>query len=342
MTSVGIVDLQHHAPARFMTASEIAEVSGIPLEIITERFGLAGKHIAAPDEHVSDMCIAAARPLVERNDVAAIDAVVYFGSHWKDRSVWQVAPKVQHALGIEGFSLETINVSAGAPFALKVVRDMLRSDESLDTVLLVGASKESQLLDYTNPRARFMFNFGDGAVAVLLKRDLERNQVLGSALMTDGSFTDQVSVPAGGSIEPASHASVDGRRHFLDVADPTDMKERLDPITIKNFLRVADDALERSGYERGDIGLLLPIHMKRSIHQTLLVEFGLREEQAVYLDTFGHMSAVDPLLGLSVARDEGRARDGDGASLGSLKARAHTDLCLRSSTVSSGARRASP
>lgn len=311
LAPVGIVDLQHYAPARVMTAAEIADASGIPVGILVERFGLTGKHIAADDEHVSDMCISAAQPLVARSDVERIGAVVYFGSHWKDRSVWQVAPKVQHALGIEGFSLETINVSAGAPFALKVVRDMLRSDDELDTVLLVGASKESHLLDYTNPRARFMFNFGDGAVAVLLRRGFERNVVLESALMTDGSFTDQVAVPAGGSVEPASHETVDARRHFLDVADPMDMKERLDPITIKNFLRVADEALERSGFDRGHVDLLLPIHMKRSIHEALLLEFGLREDQAIYLDSYGHMSAVDPLLALSVARDEGRVRGGD-------------------------------
>ncbi len=311
MPPVGIADLQHYAPAGVMTAAEIAERSGIPEDILHTRFGLQSKHIAAADEHVGDMCISAARPLLERTDPADVDAVVYFGSHWKERAVWQAAPKIQHALGIEGFSLETINVSAGAPFALKVCRDMLRSDEDLRSILLVGACKESQLLDYANERSRFMFNFGDGAVALLLQRGLARNEVLGSAMLTDGSFSDHVLVPAGGSAEPAGHQTVDARRHFLDVTDPQDMKSRLDPITMKHFLSVADTALERSGYERDDVALFLPIHMKRSIHDMLLVELGIREEQAVYLDTYGHMSAIDPLLGLSLARDEGRVNDGD-------------------------------
>jgi len=311
MKPVGIVDLQHYAPPGFMTADEIAAASGIPAEVIRARFGLAGKHISREDEHVSDMCISAARPLVERNDPSRIDAVIYFGSHWKDRGIWQVAPKVQHALGIEGFSLETINVSAGTPFALKVVRDMLRSDEHLDTILLVGAAKESRLIDFANPRVRFAFNFGDGAVAVLLRRGHARNEVLASAMLTDGSFTDHVHVPAGGSIEPASHETVDAGRHYLDVTDPDDMKARLDPITMKNFLKVADEALERSGYERDDISLFLPIHMKRSIHDALLTELGVPASRAVYLDHYGHMSAIDPLLGLSLARDSGLVGDGD-------------------------------
>lgn len=307
---VGIVDVAHYAPAGFMTAAQIAERTGIEEQVVVERFGLRGKHIAADDEHVSDMCIAAARPIVARNDPAEIDSVVYVGSHWKDYSVWQAAPRIQHALGIEGFAMEAINVSAGAPVGLKIVSDMLAADDGLRSVLLVGAAKESALLDYDNPRSRFMINFGAGAAAVLLQRGLERNQVLGSAIHTDGSFWDQVRVPAGGSVHPTSHETVDARMHFLDVRDPLEMKERLDPITLKNFLGVATDALERSGLEIGDVDLLLPIHMKRSIHDALLTELGLAEDAAVYLDTFGHMSAVDPLLGLSVAREEGRLREG--------------------------------
>jgi 3-oxoacyl-[acyl-carrier-protein] synthase-3 len=308
---VGIVDLGIYEPKQFMTAAEISALARIPEDVITEKFGLAGKRVAGEGEHVSDMCIAAARPVVERTGVEEIDAVVYFGSHWKDYAVWQAAPRVQHALGIEGFSLEAINVSAGAPVALKVVSDMLRSDDRLRSVLLVGASRESHLIDFTNPRGRFMFTFGDGAVAVVLQRGYDRNHVLASSLYTDGSFSEQVRVPGGGSRYPASIETLNAGMHYLDVADPGDMKERLDPITLKNFLKVANEALERSGYDVGDVNLLLPIHMKRSIHEALLRELGLQPTDAVYLDHNGHMSAVDPLFSLSLARDAGRLRDGD-------------------------------
>jgi 3-oxoacyl-[acyl-carrier-protein] synthase-3 len=84
------------------------------------------------------------------------------------------------------------------------------------------------------------------------------------------------------------------------------LKRRLDPITVKNFVVVATEAVERSGHDVADIGLVLPIHMKRSIHDAILLELGLGQDQAIYLDTYGHMSAVDPLLSLTLARDEGR------------------------------------
>src|SRR5437763_16379323 len=119
LSPVGLVDLERYTPEGFMSAAELSARSGIPEDVVASKFGLLGKHVAGPDEHVSDMCIAAARPLVDRTDPEEIDAVVYFGSHWKDYLVWQVAPRVQHALGLEGFAFETINVSAGAPVALK-------------------------------------------------------------------------------------------------------------------------------------------------------------------------------------------------------------------------------
>ena len=56
-------------------------------------------------------------------------------------------------------------------------------------VLVVAACRESYLLDYANERSRFMFNFGDGAVAGLLVKDGARNELLGCHGITDGSFS---------------------------------------------------------------------------------------------------------------------------------------------------------
>jgi len=309
---VFIADLAHYVPERFESAAEIGAATGIPEAVLIEKFGLAGKHRARAEEHVSDMCISAARPIIERRRGAdGIDAVMYFGSHWKDNMVWQVAPRVQEALGIDGYAFESINTSAGAPVAVKIARDMLAADEDLRSILLVAASRESGIIDYENSRSRFAFNFGDGAVAVLMQREEGAGEVLGSSILSDGSFSHHVHMPGGGSAHPASHETIDSRMHFLDVFDGEEMKRRLDPITIKRFVEVAREALERSGHELADLDWFLPIHMKRSIHETLLKELGVAAERSIYLDHFGHMSAVDPLLSLSMLRAEGRLRAGD-------------------------------
>jgi 3-oxoacyl-[acyl-carrier-protein] synthase-3 len=297
-----------------MSAAEIAAASGIPELVLVEKFGLRGKHVAALDEHVSDLAIAAAERLLDEAgvDPAEIDVVLYCGSCWKDYSVWQAAPWIAHRLGCaRAYAIEYDNVSMGTPAAMRVARALLADEPDWRTVLLVAASRESYLLDYENRRSRFMFNFGDGAAAALLVADGETNVVLGSHAITDGSLSLQVKVPAGGSAEPASASSIAERRHFLDVADPEEMKRRLDAHSLPNFVEVARRALERSGVSpNGDL-FMCGMHMKRSMHEAICAVLGVPLERATYLDDTGHVSGADPLLGLDRASRSGALAEGD-------------------------------
>ena len=314
MNQVGLVATAHYLPERWMTAAEVAAASGIPEDVVVAKFGLRGKHVAAPDEHVSDLAVAAGQRLLEEQgvDPSSIGAVLYYGSTWKDYPVWQAAPWIAHRLGCENaYAIEYDNVSMGTPVALRLAKALLVAEPELETVLLVAACRESYLLDYTNERARFMFNFGDGAVAGLLSVDAERNLLHGSHAITDGSFALQVKVPAGGSVEPASHESVNGRRHFLDVADPAAMKNGLDDVSLANFVAAATGAVERSGATLADVSYLCGIHMKRSMHEAIAAALAIPLERAAYLDDTGHMSGVDPLLALDRAVRAGEVRDGD-------------------------------
>lgn len=314
MTPVGIVGTRAYLPERWMAAAEIAEASGIPEEVVVEKFGLRGKHVAGPDEHVSTMSTAVGGRLLAELDVdpATVDAVVYFGSTWKDHSVWQVAPQVAHELGChQAFALELDYVSCGSPVALRVCRDLLQAEDDVETVLAVAACRESHLVDFDNPRARFTYNFADGATAALLRRGHPGNVLLGSHMITDGSFAHHVKVPAGGSVEPASAASVAAGHHLLDVQDPVGMKERLDPVTLPNFVRAAEAACKKSGLTLDDVAWVCGIHMKRSIHLALLDALDVPHDRATYLDDTGHMSGVDPLLALDRATRAGQVVDGD-------------------------------
>jgi 3-oxoacyl-[acyl-carrier-protein] synthase-3 len=308
---IGLAATASYLPETWMTAAQIADASEIPESVVVEKFGLRGKHIAGDDEHVSDMSVAAAARLLAQNEVdpGEVDVVMYYGSLWKDYPVWQAAPWIAHRLGCEhAYGLEYANVSCGTPVALRLARNFLLAEPELRNILIVAASRESHLLDYGNERSRFMFNFGDGAVAGLLTRDAG-HELLGSHALTDGSFSLQVKVPAGGSVEPASPATVAGRRHFLDVADPAQMKGGLDEVSLPNFVGAARGALERSGATLDDVSYLCGIHMKRSMHEAIVRELG--SPRAAYLDDTGHMSGVDPLLALDRAGRAGELSEGD-------------------------------
>jgi 3-oxoacyl-[acyl-carrier-protein] synthase III len=312
--SVRIAATASYLPQRWMSAAEIATAAGMTERVVVERFGLHGKHIAADDEHVSDMAgRVGARLLAESGtDPQQVDVVVYYGSSWKDYALWHAAPRITERLGCRNaFALELDYVSCGTPVALRMCRDLMLAEPGLRTVLAVAACRESHLLDYTNERSRFAFNFGDGAAGALLTRQGGVAEVLETGMLTDGSFAHHVTVPAGGSVEPANVETVRGGRHFIDVTDPAGMKARLDPVSLPNFVRVAEDALKRSGLNVADIDLLCALHTKRSMHEGLLDALGVPPERAIYLDDTGHMSGVDSMLALDRAARAGRLSPGD-------------------------------
>ncbi|MEK3820274.1 3-oxoacyl-ACP synthase [Cytobacillus pseudoceanisediminis] len=299
-------------PPEIETAADLAVKTGIPEQVIIEKFGLVQKHVADDSLHASDLAIAAGTQAIEGIDPLSIDVVIYFGSPHKDYYVWSSAPKIQHELGTKNaYAFEIMNVSSCFPIALKVAKDMIASDHSIQNILLVGGCKESQIIDYANPRSRFMFNFADGGTAALVTRDASQNEILESAILTDGSFHDDVRTPAGGSKHFASHETVEKNLHYIDVKDPQSMKERLDPVSIANFDHVVREALHRSGYTPQDMKLLLPLHTKRSMFKELLQSLELTEEKAIYLNHHGHMSSLDPCIGLHFAQERGLLKPGD-------------------------------
>ena len=114
MTRVGIAGTGAYLPERWMPAAEVAAASGIPEQVVVERFGLRGKHIAAADEHVTDLSVPAGeRALADAGlEPQDVDVVVYFGSSWKEWPVWQAAPWIAHRLGCENaWALELDYVS---------------------------------------------------------------------------------------------------------------------------------------------------------------------------------------------------------------------------------------
>ena len=74
MSRISLAATASYLPERWMTAAEVGERSSIPEQVIVEKFGLRGKHIAAADEHVSDLSVRAAERLArETRDGAARD-----------------------------------------------------------------------------------------------------------------------------------------------------------------------------------------------------------------------------------------------------------------------------
>lgn len=309
---VGIAGIGVYVPPRVETAEAIAAKSGIPEPVVREKMGLRKKHVAGPEEHLSNMGVWAAREALAGTDPLGLDVVVFHGSEYKDYIVWSAASRIQYLLGARrAFAFEIYGMCVGGLVAMKVVADMMASDPAIRRALLVTASREGDLVSYRNPRARFMYNFGAGGAAALLVAGHPRLRILGYRFMTDGSFSLDVIMPAGGTRMPPSEETVRQGLHQLDVPDPEGMKRRLDPVSLPNFLTVIRGALEMAGRRPDDVALVVLNHMKRSFHEAILREMGLGLDRSIYLEDYGHVQSVDQFLGLKLALAQGRLRPGD-------------------------------
>ncbi|RLM49819.1 3-oxoacyl-ACP synthase [Halorubrum sp. Atlit-28R] len=330
--TVGITGLGTYVPDETVTGEAIAAESGIPEEVVVEKMGVREKRVCPPDgDHATDMSVKAAEAALADAgvDPTDLDVVVYHGSEYKDHVVWSAAAAITDRIGAtNAYATESYTLCAGAPIALRQVTAQLEA-EPMETALLVAASREEDLVDYGNEDSSFMFNFGSGASALVVEAGDDgdgsdaatdgdpfdgraRATVRASAAETDGSFADDVVMPAGGSKRPPSEETVREGLHTLDVPDPEGMKERLGPVSLPAYLSVADTALERSGFERGDLDYVALTHMKRSFHERVLDELGLDPaSDGYYLDEYGHVQSVDQALALEAGVETGRLEPGD-------------------------------
>ncbi len=314
LPSIGIAGTGVYIPSAVLTGQEIAAQTGLPEFVVLDKMGIHQVHIAGPEDTITAMAARSGQKALEQAalDPKDIDLVVYHGSEYKDHIVWSAASKIQHMLGaVNAYAFETYALCAGAPITYKAVRDMMRVDERLQHVLLVSASRENDLIDFGNMRTRFMFNFGAGGGAMVFRREQTQNEVLESAVKTDGSLADTVVMtPAteGVALLPVEMGSLHGR---LDVQNADYMAERLGQVSLIRFVEVITEAIRHSGENPDDLRFLGITHMKRSFYEEILHAVGLTAEQSVYLEDYGHIQSVDQVLALELGLAQGKIKDGD-------------------------------
>jgi len=100
-------------------------------------------------------------------------------------------------------------------------------------------------------------------------------------------------------------------RGRLDVRNADYMSERLGETSLTNFVRVIREAVEKSSATLRDVVFCGLVHMKRSFYHEILTELGLRPEQSVYLEDYGHVQSVDQVLCLELGLAQGKIHPGD-------------------------------
>lgn len=313
LPAIGIAGIGTYFPTRIETAADFAPRSGIPEAILRDKMGIQQRHIAEDHETVTMMASQAAKKAIAHAGITPeqIKVVISHGSEHKDHLVWNAASKIQQNVGaINAYAFEMYALCAGAPIAMNTARAMMQTDPRLNYVLLAAGSRENDLINPLNERSRFMFNFGAGGGAMLLKRDATENIILGASAITDGSLSEVVVLTE--AAIPESEAAVVGEvRGRLDVTDPDYMADRLGATSLANFERVIREAVEAGGASLSDVKFLGITHMKKSFYLQILESVGLKADQSVYLEAYGHVQSVDQVLALELGLAQGKIKPGD-------------------------------
>ncbi len=308
--SPGIVSLATHLPAARMTSAELADRTGLPEWVIRDKLGIHEKGVAGPDDHPHEIAVNAGRAALKRAalDPGEIDLVISITEEYKDYPLLTTGIALAGDLGLKNaWAFDVAQRCGTGVLALKLAKDIMRSDPRVRHALIAGGYQNSDLINYQNPRVRFLYNLGAGAGAVVVSRDGPGHRILGSSVLTDGSFSRDVVAPRGGTKAQLG----DWDRPFLDVPDPAGMKKRLEARSMANFLHVVREALKESGALDKQIGYLSLLHMKRSAHAAILRALHLESSQSTYLENYGHLGQIDQILSTELAVREGRIHAGD-------------------------------
>jgi 3-oxoacyl-[acyl-carrier-protein] synthase-3 len=140
--------------------------------------------------------------------------------------------------------------------------------------------------------------------------------LLGAHLMSDGTMSEHVIVPASGTRQFPTDAARAQGLFALDLVEPEAMKNRLNAVSMDNWMHCIDEALRKSStadspLTRADIDFLNVLHMKPSAHRDMLQRLGLSEEQSVYLSEYGHIGQQDAIFSIVEGVKQGRLHDGD-------------------------------
>lgn len=319
--SVGIVSVGTYSPEKYLTSAEIAEATGLPEWVVREKLGIHRKFVGGPDDHPNLMGVKAALDCLAQTDIKAdeIDVVLCTTEEWKEYLLWTAGINLAYEIGARrAWGMDIHMRCATTVGALKLARDMMFADPEINTVLIAGGYRTADVINLKNPRTSFLFNIGAGGGALLLRRGWPRNHVLGTHLICDGSMSNHVIVPASGTVQFPTDENVAKGLFYFDLVEPEAMKNRLNEVSMDNWVKCVDEALRKSGrkadgtpYTRSDLDFLNMVLIKPSGHREMLERLGLREDQSVYLSDYGHTGEQDAMFAIKEGVKQGRLKDGD-------------------------------
>src|SRR6516164_5439639 len=300
-----------YVPPTVMSNDDLAKIVDTDDEWIRTRTGIRQRHVAEPGTAASHLATEAAKLLLAKTDCDPADVdMIIVASVTPDMLFPATACLVQDRIGAKnawGFDLSA--ACSGFAYALTVGAQFVASGAH-KKVLAIGSDKMTSILNYQD-RATCVL-FGDGAGAVLLEparadsRD-EPEGILDFEHDIDGSGGQFLYMPGGGSLYPASEATIGKKMHYVHQEGSAVFK-----YAVRRMAELAAHIVERNGFQGEDLALVVPHQANLRIIRAMQERLGLPDEKVmVNIERYANTTAGTIPLGLCDAVAEGKLRKGD-------------------------------
>ena len=301
-----ITETAKYLPERVLTNFDLEKMVDTSDEWIQSRTGIKERRLVEKGEATSDMAANIAKQILEKSGKSPEDIdVIIIATSTPDMMVVSTAALVQNKIGAKnawGFDLS--GACTGFIYALETGSKLVESNR-YKNVMVIGVDTMSSIIDYTDRNTCIIF--GDGGGGVLLEPTNEDVGILDALLHLDGSGSNHLNVPAGGSLRPASLETVSNKQHFIFQDGKTVFK-----FAVKKMAEVSGKILEKNGYTGKDLKLFIPHQANKRIIDASCARCNLSEEQVlINIQNYGNTTAGTIPIGLDEAVEEGRIENGD-------------------------------
>ena len=246
------------------------------MEIIQQKTGIARRHIAAEDECVSDLAVAAAEKLFAENDIdrQSIDFILLC-TQTPDYPLPTTACLVQDRLGLAPSTgaLDFNLGCSGFVYGLSLAEGLIASG-SAKRILLITSETYSKYIDQEDRSLRTIF--GDGAAATLIEAGEERS-LQSFRFGTDGSGADMLMLTRSGVRTPET--ALQPRKRHRWKSDLYMDGQGLIYFTLEKIPGLIEEIIRDAGTSREEIDLYLMHQPTRLLLEKLRETLKLDDKQ---------------------------------------------------------------
>jgi 3-oxoacyl-[acyl-carrier-protein] synthase-3 len=292
-------------PSKILDNAYFEKIVDTSDEWIRTRSGIIERHVVEGTTATSDLAYIATQRALEQAHVSVKDiGAIIIATATPDMLFPSTGCLLQKKLGAP--NIMSFDIAAGCTgflYGLGIVESFIKT--GYENVLMVGAECLTRITDYTDRSTCVLF--GDAAGAVLFKGTNDDRGIISSYFAADGSYGNLLNMPAGGSLRPASHETVDQHLHCIRMAGNEVFK-----VAVRAMAEAALKALERANMSPKQVDLLVPHQANSRIIEATAKRLNLpMDKVAVNIDRYGNTSAASIPLALDEAIREGRVKQGD-------------------------------